>query len=178
MQEIPADLLLGVFGEPLTRHVIGPVPLKGMSIEAVILWPRGVDVLQELFSAPPRGAFQVTMAEGPDEQFRLVQPRGIGRRKARTPSISAARPVRRRRGCGVARVAILDQEHPAQAAVSAAKGPQFSNVALGIFLRLDGEIIRRNNKGTWTLRRYVLYAAERSSSPAAVAGETLNSGFA
>src|SRR5271167_2487290 len=108
MQEIPADLILGMFGKPLTHHLVRPVPLERVSIEAIVLGPGGIDVIQELLPATPRSAFQVTMAEGADEQFRLIQPRRVGRRKAGTPPPSAVRPVR----CGgsrcVARVAILD----------------------------------------------------------------------
>src|SRR6202035_3285125 len=139
MQEIPAALVRGVFGEPLTHHVVGPVPLKWMSIEAIVLRPGRVDVIQELFPATTRGTFQVTMAKRADEQFRLVQPRGMGRREAGTPPTSAVRPVRRRSGRGVARVAILDQEHPTQAAVPTAKRSQFSDVVVGIFLWLDDQ---------------------------------------
>src|SRR5208337_642331 len=131
MQEIPAALLLSVFGKPLTHHVVGPVPLKRVSIEAVILRPGDVDMIQKLLSAPPRGTFQVTMAERADEQFRLIQPRGMGRRKTGVPPTATVRQVRRRLGRCVARVAILDQERPAQATVAAAKGSQFTDVAPG-----------------------------------------------
>src|SRR5258708_36140120 len=110
MPEIAADLLLGMFGVPLTHHVVGPVPLKRVSVEAVVLRPGGIDMIQELLSAAPRRAFQVTMAEGTDQQFRLVKPGCMGRRKAGTPPTSAVRPICRRSGCRVAGIAILDQE--------------------------------------------------------------------
>src|SRR5438132_9042863 len=59
--------------------------------------------------------------------------------KAGPPPTLAIRPVCRCVGRCVARIAILDQECAAQATVSAAKGAQFSDVALGIFLRLDDQ---------------------------------------
>src|SRR5580700_11061952 len=139
MQEIPADLFLGMFGKPLTHHVVCPVPLKRVSIEAVILRPRGSDVIQELFPATPRGAFQVSMAEGADEQFRLVQPRGVDRCKAGPPPTSAIGPVGCRIGRRVARVAVLDQKGPAQTTMPAVKSAQGPNVPLRIFLGLDGQ---------------------------------------
>src|SRR5204862_5025186 len=101
-----------------------------MRVESVILRPGDVDVIQELFAATPRGTLQVPVTERADEQFRLIQPRGVDRRKAGPPPTAAVRPVRCRIGRRVARVAILDQERPAQATMAAAKSSQRPDVPL------------------------------------------------
>src|SRR4051794_5166825 len=121
MQEIPADLSRGVLGKPLTHHLVGPVPLERVSIELVVLWPGGVDVIQKLGAASPRRSLQVALAERADEQLRLVQPRSVGRRKAGPPPTLATRPVCLGSAGRVARIAILDQKHPAQAVVPTTK---------------------------------------------------------
>jgi len=96
-------------------------------------------VIKEFFPAAPRGSLQVPVSEGVDQQFRLVQPRGMDRRKAGPPPTTASRPVRCRSGRRVARVAILDQERPAQATMPTAKSSQGPDVALRILLGLDSQ---------------------------------------
>src|SRR5947209_15590891 len=63
----------------------------------------------------------------------------MDRRKAGPPPTTASRPVRCRIGRRVARVAILDQERPAQATMPTAKSSQGPDVSLRILLGLDSQ---------------------------------------
>src|SRR5438445_130159 len=110
MQEIPVDLSRGVSGKPLAHFLVGPVPRKRVCIEPVVLRPGGVDVAQELVPTMPRATLQIPLAEGADEQLRLVQPRGMDWRKAGTPPLPVARPIVCRSAGRMARIAVLDQK--------------------------------------------------------------------
>ena len=101
--------------EPLPHLLIGPRPRKGMSVEAVILRPGGYHMLEQLLPFAPGISLPIALAEGSDQQFRLVQPRGVGWREAGSPPIPAFRPVDGRVPRRVAGVTVLNQEHPFKA---------------------------------------------------------------
>jgi len=82
MQQIPAALFGSMLSESLAHPLVGPVPLKGMRVQAVILRPRDLHMLQKLLPATPGTTLQITPTEGPDEQFRLIQPGSMDGRKA------------------------------------------------------------------------------------------------
>src|SRR5436190_2009948 len=121
MQHIPAVLLDGMLGEPLAHPVVGPIPLQGMRVQTVILRPRVLHMRQKLLPATPGTTLQITPAEGPDEQLRLIQPGSMDRRKAGSPPVSMRREVLVRRGGGVAGVAVLNQTAAGQMPMATAK---------------------------------------------------------
>jgi len=75
----------GMFCEPLTHLLIGPSPFKGVGVAVVVFGPGSQNMGLKLYLALPRRPFQVIMLERMDEDFRLVQPRGIGGRVPRFP---------------------------------------------------------------------------------------------
>src|SRR4051812_6699053 len=95
-------------------------------------------MLDQLFLIEPRPAFEVMIAKCPDEQLRLVQPRGMHRREARPPPTRATRPVLPCGGCRVTGIAVLNQEHPLQAPMPATERPQLLDVVLRVLAGLDG----------------------------------------
>src|SRR5262245_4661928 len=119
-------------GEPLPHLLIGPRPFERVGVEAVVLRGAGQHLLDELFPTAPGASLQVAIPERPDQQLRLVQPRGVGRREAGTPPAPARRPVRFRVPRRVAGVAILDQEYPLQVPMPTAESPQLPNVVASI----------------------------------------------
>ena len=64
----------------------------------------------ELFLALPGHPFQIIMLEDVDEDFRLVQPRGIGGRIAWLPPSLTLGEISLRTGRYVAGSTVLDQE--------------------------------------------------------------------
>src|SRR5262245_3459764 len=81
----PALNSRGVLCEPLTHLLIGPGPFKGVGIAVVVFGPGSQHMGLELLLALPRRPLQVIVLERVDEDFRLVQPRGVGRRIPRSP---------------------------------------------------------------------------------------------
>src|ERR1035438_10901338 len=98
-----------MFGKPLTHLLIRPSPLKGVGIAMVVFWPRSQHMGLEFFLALPGRPFQVIMLELMDEDFRLVQPRRIGRRIPRSPPPAAFGEVPFGGGRYVTRSTVLDQ---------------------------------------------------------------------
>src|SRR4051794_34662830 len=96
-------------GEPLTHFLIRPGPFKGVGISVVVFGPGGQHMGSELILALPRRPFQVIVLEGMDEDFRLVQPRGIGRGIPRLPPTLTTGEVRPCVARYVTRPSILDQ---------------------------------------------------------------------
>src|ERR1700733_16270165 len=99
-----------MFGEPLTHLLIGPGPLKGVSVAMVVFRPGRQHMSLELFLTFPRPSFQVIVFERMDKDFRLVQPRRIRRCIPRPPPPVTLSKVILRDTCCVARPSILDQE--------------------------------------------------------------------
>ncbi len=104
---------LGMFGEPETHLLVGPGPFEGMGVTMVVFRPRRQDVCLEFLLILPGRPLQVIVLERMNEDFCLVQPRGIGRRKARLPPALAASEVPPRVTRYVTRPAVLDQENAA-----------------------------------------------------------------
>src|SRR5919201_5674667 len=127
-----------MLGEPLPHPLIGPGPLKRMRVEPVVLRPGGQHMRDELLSTAPRGPLQVVVLERPDQQLRLVQPRGVRRREAGPPPTPAARPVRRRLARRVRGVPVPDQENYPQPPIPAAEAPQPPDMVPGVLLSLHG----------------------------------------
>lgn len=96
-------------------------------------------MLDELLAATPRTTLEVVVTERFDQRLRLVQPRGVRRREARSPPV-ATRPVSRRIPCRVAGVVVLDEEYPLQASVSATKRFQLPNVVLRVLFGFHGHL--------------------------------------
>src|SRR6266496_122171 len=71
--------------EPLAHLLIRPCPLTGVGVPMVVFRPRSLNVNLELLLARPRRPLQVIVLERMDKDFRLAQPRGIGRRIAWLP---------------------------------------------------------------------------------------------
>src|SRR5208337_4566236 len=101
-----------MFGEPLPHLLIVPGPLEGMGIELVVLRRGGQHMRDELLPTAPRRSLQVMVLERSDQQLCLVQPGGVGRREAGPPPAPATLLVFPRLPGRMARVAVLDQEHP------------------------------------------------------------------
>src|SRR5215204_5401587 len=99
-------------GEPLTHLLIRPSPFKGVGISVVVFRPGSQHVSLELVLALPGRPFQVIVLESVDEDFCLLQPRGIGRRITRRPPPLTTGKVRLRAARYVTCPSILDQEHP------------------------------------------------------------------
>src|ERR1700737_1516837 len=99
-------------GEPLTHLLIRPSPFKGVGISVVVFGPGSQHMGLELVLALPGRPFQVVVLERMDEDFGLVQPRGIGRRIPRLPPTLTTGEVRLRVARYVTRPSVLDQEHP------------------------------------------------------------------
>src|SRR5258708_4229611 len=98
--------------EPLTHLLVGPGPIKGMGIAMVVFRPGSYHMGLELLLILPGRTLQVIMRERMDEDFRLVQPGGVGRRVPRSPPATTVGEVPPGITRNVARPAILDQEDP------------------------------------------------------------------
>src|SRR6266567_1489293 len=109
----PALNSRGMFGEPPTHLLIGPSPFKGVGIAMVVFGPGSQHMGLELFLALPRSPFQVIMLERMDEDFRLVQPGGVGWRIPRSPPATTFGEIASRAACYVTGPAVLDQEDTA-----------------------------------------------------------------
>src|SRR3954454_14942632 len=103
-----------MFGEPLTHLLIGPGPFKGMGIAMVVFGPGSQHVGLELSPVLPGRPFQVIVLEGVDEDFRLVQPRGIGRRIPGSPPTTTVGEIASCAGRYVTGATVLDREDAAQ----------------------------------------------------------------
>src|SRR6266545_2918247 len=103
----------GMFREPLTHLLIGPSPITGVGIAVVVFGPGSQHMSLELFLALPRRPFPVIMLERMDEDFCLVQPRGVGGRIPRFPPAITFGEIASRAGGSVTGPAVLDQEDPA-----------------------------------------------------------------
>src|SRR6266566_4733900 len=82
----------------------------------------------ELLFGLPRGPLQGIVLERVDEDFRLVQPRGVGRRIARLPPPVTLGEVPLGCPCDVACATILDQENALQLLVMLAIQFQFREI--------------------------------------------------
>jgi hypothetical protein len=60
LQENKSSGIGGLFSKPLSHFLIGPGPFKRMGIQLIVLWPSGVDVVDQFLAAVPRAALQVT----------------------------------------------------------------------------------------------------------------------
>src|SRR5262245_21635152 len=89
-------------GKPAPHLLVGPRPLEGVGIQLVVLAPRLRDMPDELLPAAPGCPLEVAVAEGVDQQLRLVQPRGPRRGQPGPPPAVAAVEVVRRLGRDVA----------------------------------------------------------------------------
>src|SRR6476646_10875783 len=99
-----------MFCEPLTHLLIRPSPLKRMGVAVVVLGPGSQRMGLELLLALPGCPFQVIVLERMDEDFGLVQPRGVGGRIPRLPPTATVGIMTSRAGGNVAPPAVLDQE--------------------------------------------------------------------
>src|SRR5512135_888071 len=105
-----------------------------MGVEPVVLSRGGQHMRDELLPAGPGRPPQVTVPEGTDQQLCLVQPGGVRRCKAGPPPTPATRPVFPHLPGRVARVTVLDQEHPLEPPMPAAEGPQLPDIVRGVLL--------------------------------------------
>src|SRR5687768_13612308 len=112
-----------VLGVPMSHLLVAPCPLERVGVVAVVLRGGGQHVLDELLPAVPRPPFEVAAAERPDQQLRLVQPRGVGGREAGPPPAAAVVEVALGVAGRVAGVAVVDQERAAQVPVPPAERP-------------------------------------------------------
>src|SRR4051794_31936489 len=94
--------------------MVRPHPLKRVGIAMVVFRPGSPHMGSELLLGLPRGTLQVIVLERVDENFRLVQPRRIGRRIPRLPPPVTLGKVPSRGPGDVAGSAVLDQENPTQ----------------------------------------------------------------
>jgi hypothetical protein len=74
-----------MFSKPPAHFLVGPGPFKRMGIQLIVLWPSGVDMVDQFLTAVPGAALQVTVTEDIIKQFRLIEPGGMHRGKARPP---------------------------------------------------------------------------------------------
>src|SRR5512132_3432569 len=128
-----------MLGEPSPHLLIGPRPLKRMSVPLIVFRPGDRYMIDELLTALPRRPPQVTMSEGTDQQFRLVQPRRVRRREPWPPPTPAVLPVGGRGAGRVAGVAVLDQEHPLESAMPPTEEAQLLDVMPGVLLVEHGQ---------------------------------------
>lgn len=136
MQEIQLTLFSSVRSEPLTHLLVSPIPLKRVRIAAVVFGPGSIDMLHELFLAPPGITFHIPPFEGPDEHFRLVQPRGMNRSKAGTPPIAMVDEVLFRCSGCMSGVAVLNQIDSLEITMTAAEILQRLDVMDSIFVTI------------------------------------------
>ena len=94
----PALNSRGMFSEPATHLLIRPGPFKGVGVPMVVFRPRSQDMRLELLLALPGRPFQVIVLERMDEDFRLVQPGGIGGRIPGFPPALTLSEIRSRAG--------------------------------------------------------------------------------
>src|SRR6476646_3919715 len=87
-----------MFCEPLTHLLIRPSPLKRMGVAVVVLGPGSQRMGLELLLALPGCPFQVIVLERMDEDFGLVQPRGVGGRIPRLPPTATVGKITSRAG--------------------------------------------------------------------------------
>jgi len=57
----------------------GPGPGERVGIEAVVLGPAGIEMLDEVGAAGPVASLKIARPEGAQQQFGLVEPGGMGR---------------------------------------------------------------------------------------------------
>src|SRR4051794_12985295 len=69
----------GVLGKPSPHLLIGPHPLEGVGVEAVVLRPGRLHMGDVFLPTRPRAPLQVAIPEGVVEPLPLVQPRGMRR---------------------------------------------------------------------------------------------------
>src|SRR5581483_12343358 len=99
-----------MFCEPLTHPLIGPSPFNGMGIAVVVFRPGSQYMGLELFLALPGRSFKIIVLERMNQDFCLVQPRGVGRRIPRFPPASTFGEIASGAAGCVARPTVLDQE--------------------------------------------------------------------
>src|SRR5882757_1789003 len=102
-----------MFSEPGTHFLIGPGPFKGMGVPMVVFRPRSQDMRFEFLLTLPGRPLQVIVLEHVNEDFRLVQPRCIGRRIPGSPPALAPGEILSRAACYVTCPSVLDQEDAA-----------------------------------------------------------------
>src|ERR1700710_79584 len=98
-----------MISEPLTHLLIRPGPFERMGIPAVVFGPGSQHVSLEPLLGLPGRPLQVIVFGTVDEDLRLAQPRGVGRRKPRPPPPLTISKVLPRATRHVACPAILDQ---------------------------------------------------------------------
>src|SRR5271157_5924487 len=74
-----------MFCKPSAHLLIRPDPLERMSVQLVVLRPRGCSMGDELLPIPPRPSPQVVVAERVVEDLGLVEPGCVGWCEPRTP---------------------------------------------------------------------------------------------
>jgi hypothetical protein len=121
---------------PFSHFLIRPCPLKRVGIKPVVFRPSVLYLGDELRTAGPRAPLQVAMCESVQQQFRLVQPRGMHRREATSPPAIAVVEVLLCRPSSVGRVVVVDQVDSAQVAMTPTEARQPVDVVLSV-LRLD-----------------------------------------
>src|SRR5262249_53011587 len=124
----------GMFSEPATHLMVGPCPFNGVGVPMVAFRPRSRNMRLEFLLTRPGPWLQVIVFERMNQDLRLVEPRGVGRRIARSPP--PVTPGKVALGCGgdVARPAILDQEDSSQLLVVLVVEFQFGEVMLVVVL--------------------------------------------
>src|SRR5271157_619244 len=126
--------------EPLPHLLTRPCPLKGVGVSMVVFRPRSQDMRLEFLPTLPGRPFQVIVFKRMDEDFCLVQPRGIGGCIAWLPPSLTSGEVRLGVSRYVTGTAILDQEYALQLLVLLVKQFQFGKVVLVVVLRQEYQL--------------------------------------
>jgi hypothetical protein len=66
-----------MFINPFMHPPTGPRPGEGMGIQAVIFWPTGFQMLDELLSAVPVTALEIVLSKGTEQQLGLIELGGM-----------------------------------------------------------------------------------------------------
>jgi hypothetical protein len=68
-----------MFVEPVTHFVIGPGPFDGLGIATIVLRCRSQDMLDKRLAAGPGLALEIIVTEPIDQNFGLIELRGMHR---------------------------------------------------------------------------------------------------
>jgi len=125
---------LDMFGVPIPHFLVSPGPLEGMGVTAVVLRPRGVDMI-DVFSTVLEGTpLEIMIAERLVEKFRLVKPGGMHGRESGSPPTGAGGEIIGRPLCDVRRIVVLDQVNAIQPTMPLSEALQQPGIIEGAFV--------------------------------------------
>src|SRR5208337_1548881 len=125
-----------MFCKPSAHLLIRPGPLERMSVQLVVLQPRGGNMGDELLLIPPRPSPQVVVTEGIIEDLGLVEPGRMDRCEPGTPPPATGPQILLREPCCVTGIAVVDQVHALQVMMVTPESLQFFDIVHRV-LRLD-----------------------------------------